>query len=68
MDFFTSDEVAVIWNTATEISSEILRASKVITVIRKAANGFIKWAKRNPFFLCYLKFHESFAVPRVEPI
>ena len=38
MDFFTSDEVAVIWNTATEISSEILRASKVITVIRKAAS------------------------------
>ena len=38
IDFFASDEVAVIWNTATEISAEMVKASKVITVIRKAAS------------------------------
>ena len=38
MDFFTSDEVTVIRSTVTEISAEIVKASKVITMIRKVAS------------------------------
>ena len=36
--FFTSDEVAVIWNTTTEISAEVAKALKVITIFKKAAS------------------------------
>lgn len=35
---FNANEAAVIYETATEISSEIIKASKVITVTRKAAS------------------------------
>ncbi len=38
IDFFTSDEAAVIWESVTEISAELVKASKIITVIRKAAS------------------------------
>lgn len=35
---FTSNEAAVIWETVTEVSADLVKASKVITVIKKAAS------------------------------
>lgn len=38
INFFTSNEVAVIWETVTDVNEDLLKASKVITVIKKAAS------------------------------
>ena len=38
INVFTSNEAAVIWETVTEVSADLVKASKVITVIKKAAS------------------------------
>ena len=38
INVFTSNEAAVIWETVTEVSADLEKASKVITVIKKAAS------------------------------
>lgn len=38
INVFTSNEAAVIWETVTDVSADLVKASKVIMVIRKAAS------------------------------
>lgn len=38
INVFTSNEAVVVWETVTEVSADLVKASKVITVIRKAAS------------------------------